>query len=154
MTAFVIPNAIQITTRQTKYTFTSFLARDTTFDVMYNIWRLGRPEDNVSILSESGRGSLEGPPLVVSMGGIGNDAEAGPPGARGPAVLVPIVPAMKKATQCACGRDGKHYPEIAMEIVIPGTPEKINNLMFASGFMKEFMSENQKLLGKLPLSPF
>ena len=108
----------------------------------------------MSILSESGRGSLEGPPLVVSMGGIGNDAEAGPPGARGPAVLVPIVPAMKKATQCACGRDGKHYPEIAMEIVIPGTPEKINNLMFASGFMKEFMSENQKLLGKLPLSPF
>ncbi len=99
----------------------------------------------MSVTSGSGRGSLEGPPLVVSMGG--NDAEAGPPGARGPGVPAPIVPA-KRATQCWCGRDGKHYPEIAMEIVIPGTPEKIYNLMFASGFMKEFMSENQKLLGR------
>lgn len=141
MTAFVIPNAIQITTRQAKYTFTSFLSRDTTFDVMYNIWRLGRPEDNASMMSGSGRGSLEGPtapPLSVANGDV--------LGAVLP-VAAAKVPAMKKATVCACGKDGKHYSETAMEAVIPGTPEKINNLLFASGFIKEFMSENQKLLG-------
>ncbi len=141
MTAFVIPNAIQITTRQAKYTFTSFLSRDTTFDVMNNIWRLGRPEDNASLVSESGRRSLEGPsvsPPSVSNG----DA----PGAIVPAAVVKV-PILKKATICACGREGKHYPETAMEAVIPGTPEKINTLLFASGFIKEFMSDNQKLLG-------
>jgi hypothetical protein len=66
MTAFVIPNAIQIITRQAKYTFTSFLSRDTTFDVMHNIWRLGRPEDSMSMMSGSGRGSTEGAPASVS----------------------------------------------------------------------------------------
>ena len=34
-----------------------------------------------------------------------------------------------------------------MESTLPGTPEKIYNLMFTSGFMKDFMRENQKLLG-------
>ncbi|KAI5885358.1 GRAM-domain-containing protein, partial [Schizophyllum commune H4-8] len=43
MTAFVIPNALQISTRQSKYTFASFLARDTTYDVIFNIWRLVKP---------------------------------------------------------------------------------------------------------------
>ena len=47
MTAFVIPNAIQLTTRTIKYTFTSFLSRDTTFDVIYNVWRLARPEETM-----------------------------------------------------------------------------------------------------------
>ena len=47
MTAFVIPNAIQLSTRTAKYTFTSFLSRDTTFDVIYNVWRLARPEDSL-----------------------------------------------------------------------------------------------------------
>jgi hypothetical protein len=49
MTAFVIPNAIQITTRQAKYTFASFLSRDTTYDVIANIWRLALPEDNLEL---------------------------------------------------------------------------------------------------------
>ena len=32
-------NAIQLSTSQVKYTFTALLSRDTTFDVIYNIWR-------------------------------------------------------------------------------------------------------------------
>ena len=34
-----------------------------------------------------------------------------------------------------------------MDTVVPGTPERIHNLMFASGFMKDFMSGEQKLTG-------
>ncbi|KIM38146.1 hypothetical protein M413DRAFT_30292 [Hebeloma cylindrosporum] len=145
MTAFVIPNAIQITTRQAKYTFASFLSRDTTFDVIYNIWRLARPEDSASFLS-SGRGSMEG--VVGAPGG-------GPVGAGG-AGVVGVTPdgkaaavlggQMRKATQCTCGKEGKHYSETALEAIIPGTPEKIHNLIFASGFIKDFMVGNQKLL--------
>ncbi|KAI5885357.1 uncharacterized protein SCHCODRAFT_01109787 [Schizophyllum commune H4-8] len=33
-----------------------------------------------------------------------------------------------------------------MDIVLPGTPEKIYNLMFASAFIKEFMAVDQKLM--------
>ncbi|KAF9469635.1 hypothetical protein BDZ94DRAFT_1150785 [Collybia nuda] len=127
MTAFVIPNAIQITTRQAKYTFASFLSRDTTFDVVHNIWKLERPDD-ASI--SSGRGSYENP----SMDQVVN-------GAAGAAVVQ-----MKKATQCACGREGKHFSETALETVLPGTPDRIYNLIFASGFIKDFMAVNQKLL--------
>ncbi|KAF9535637.1 hypothetical protein CPB83DRAFT_24650 [Crepidotus variabilis] len=154
MTAFVIPNAIQITTRQAKYTFTSFLSRDTTFDVIYNIWRLARPEDGVSLLS-SGRGSMDGPgssPALSSS--VKEGATAGAVAVIAGAKLAPV----KKATVCACGREGRHYPEVAMEVVVPGTPEKINGLMFASAFMKDFMVDNQKLFDIqmsdwAPLSP-
>lgn len=133
MTAFVIPNAIRIKTPRADYTFASFLSRDTTFDVIHNIWRLARPNDAASI----GSGSLEGNPVNVAEGTIvGGAAAAAVAGGKG-----------RKATACACGKEGLHFTETAMDTIIPGTPEKIYNLIFASGFMKDFMAVNQKLLG-------
>jgi hypothetical protein len=69
------------------------------------------------------------------------------PGAVGlPALL------KNKVTHCACGKKGEHYSETALETIVPGTPDKIYNLMFASGFIKDFMKVDQKLLGEsLPL---
>lgn len=142
MTAFVIPNAIQITTRQARYTFASFLSRDTTYDVIYNIWRLQRPDDARSI--RSGRGSIDAPAIVgalalegAALNGAGGGVKAGGP----------VKKVARKATQCDCGRDGKHYTETAMEATFPGSPEMIHNLMFASGFIKDFLSVEQKLIG-------
>ena len=63
MTAFVIPNAIQLSTRQAKYNFASLLSRDTTFDVIYNIWRSARPEDAIGIGSRS-QSSMDSPGAV------------------------------------------------------------------------------------------
>ncbi|THV00736.1 GRAM-domain-containing protein [Dendrothele bispora CBS 962.96] len=136
MTAFVIPNAIMITTRQAKYTFASFLSRDTTYDVIYNIWRLARPGDNASLPdSNSSAHGVQSVDQIVE----GTVVESGD-GAS-------VVPGPPKKTVCACSKEpGGHYPEIAMDIVIPGTPEKLHNLIFASGFMKDFMGTNQKLM--------
>ncbi|KAG2035709.1 GRAM domain-containing protein [Suillus americanus] len=137
MTAFVIPNAIQITTRQAKYTFASFLSRDTTYDVIANIWRLSRPDDTLSqtgssgnIISPASTSDVSGP-LVTSAG-----KETAP------------VPRFNKnkVTHCACSKNGQHLNEIALETVLPGTPDKIYNLMFASGFIKDFMRVDQKLM--------
>ena len=127
MTAFVIPNAIQVTTRNTKYTFTSFLSRDTTFDVIYNVWRLARPDDSASQIV-SARESLD---QSTESGGAVNGAVNG-------AAINGKVKA-NKVTKCACGKQGQHYSEVAMETIFPGTPEKIYNLMFTSGFIKDFM---------------
>ncbi|KAF9564941.1 hypothetical protein CPC08DRAFT_720754 [Agrocybe pediades] len=144
MTAFVIPNAIQITTRQAKYTFASFLSRDTTFDVIYNIWRLARPEDGASFLS-SGRGSMEGAIGAPGGGAVGAGGPAAT--ATGAAVAAPAANVLtRKATQCTCGKENKHFTETAMDTTFPGTPEKIHGLMFASGFIKDFMVGNQKLM--------
>ncbi|KAH8836166.1 hypothetical protein DL96DRAFT_110451 [Flagelloscypha sp. PMI_526] len=132
MTAFVIPNAIQITTRRAKYTFASFLARDTTFDVIYNVWRSARTvgsPDGESIISGEGAVQAGGDPGTMANGPTANGS----------------IPA-RKATRCACGERGEHYTEKAMEIIIPGTPERIYNLMFASGFMKDFLRVDQKLI--------
>jgi hypothetical protein len=146
MTAFVIPNAIQITTRTTKYTFASFLARDTAFDVIYNIWRLARPEDGLSEDETLGRPALD---VSHSLG------TASPTGSA-PISPGSVAPPVHKVTYCECGRDGKHYSELAIDSVIPGTPERIYNLMFASGFLKDFMRDNQKLEGTFRFfsSPF
>lgn len=127
MTAFVIPNGIQITTHNAKYTFASFLSRDTTFDVIYNIWRHARPDDSASIFS-SARASLE---EGASSEQVGQ--------ANGVPKLV------NRITHCACGRAGQHYSEVAIDAVFPGTPDRIHNLIFASGFIKDFLVINQKL---------
>ncbi|KIK66327.1 hypothetical protein GYMLUDRAFT_1025648 [Collybiopsis luxurians FD-317 M1] len=159
MTAFVIPNAILITTRQAKYNFASFLSRDTTYDVIYNIWRLVRPEagtlspasDNASIASGSREGHggalashvLEGTIIggASAVGTAGNALSPGGGGAGNGGAAT-----LNKVTYCKCGKDGKHYSETAMNTVIPGTPEKIHNLMFTSGFFKDFLVSNQKLM--------
>jgi hypothetical protein len=139
MTAFVIPNAIQITTRAAKYTFASFLARDTAYDVIFNIWRLARPED--------------GPPEDENMGRPALDVSHIPgrasPNGSATMSIAPAVAPIPKVTYCACGKEGKHYAELAIDTVLPGTPERIYSLMFASGFLKDFMRENQKLEGKV-----
>ena len=134
MTAFVIPNAILVTTRNAKYTFTSFLSRDTTFDVIYNVWRLARPEDSASQIVST-RGSLD---QSNESGEVAPGVVNGKPKAKA-----------NKVTHCACGKGGQHYTDTAMETVFPGTPEKIYNLMFTSGFIKDFMREGQKLIGWL-----
>ena len=142
MTAFVIPNAIQLSTRTAKYTFTSFLSRDTTFDVLYNVWRLARPEDSYDMGASSQRVSLDE--------GEGDAAAADGTAVNGAGAVAKKAAAKAKVTQCECGRAGKHYTETAMDAIFPGTPEKIYNLMFTSGFMKDFMRENQKLIGAYP----
>ncbi|CAE6334902.1 unnamed protein product [Rhizoctonia solani] len=126
MTAYVIPNAIQICTRSAKHTFASFLSRDTTYDVMHNIWRLSRPAGSESVSNEGATDA------GVEVGG-------GPVSGSGSG-------SAHKPTQCACGKEGKHFETTVMDIVLPGTPEKIYNLMFASGFLKDFMAGEQKLM--------
>ncbi|KIO07078.1 hypothetical protein M404DRAFT_998507 [Pisolithus tinctorius Marx 270] len=133
MTAFVIPNAIQITTRQAKYTFASFLSRDTTYDVIANIWRLARPEysvtDGPGSRTNSSRDIVSAPSVSEAVAEKGTAPVAG----------------ANKVTHCSCSKSGDHLNEVALETVLPGTPEKINNLMFASGFIKHFMRVDQKL---------
>lgn len=144
MTALFIPNAIQITTYSTKYTFASFLSRDTTYDVLYNVWRLARPDaDSIGSGAASARMSLEDTSTRMIENGDAASPQSnnilelpnGPPGN------------VNKVTQCACGKAGQHYSETAMVAVFPGTPEKIYNLMFASGFIKDFMRDDQQLKG-------
>jgi hypothetical protein len=136
MTAFVIPNAIQITTRQAKYTFASLLSRDTTFDVIYNIWRLARPDQSDYGPIDADSGSLGGTgsrladSVITGAGSVVEDKAVQP-----------------KTTRCACGKKGEHYAETALETVLPGTPDKIHYLIFASGFIKDFLRVDQKLLG-------
>ena len=129
MTAFVIPNAIQITTRQAKYSFASFLSRDTTFDVIYHIWRL------VKVNADS-----------VSFG-VSIDVPAGSDESS-TATVAGIKP---KKTQCACSNDGSHFSETVLDTILPGPPDRIHNLIFMSGFIKEFFSVNRKFLGEFHL---
>lgn len=133
LTAFVIPNAIGITDSTQKYTFASFLARDTAYDVIYSVWRNNRP----------GRASAGSPGSDTNLG-MDSRRDSAFGSAHGEAH-----PAGKarRATQCACSKAGAHYNSTAMEVIFPGTPEQIYNLMFASGFIKDFLAQDQKLLG-------
>src|SRR5712671_3586471 len=98
MTAFVIPNAIQITTRTTKYTFASFLARDTAYDVMNNIWRLARPEDGLSEDELIGRPAMD----------VSQTPDSISPNGSGTMSIAPMVVQVQKVTFC---RSEEHTSE-------------------------------------------
>ena len=135
MTAFVIPNAICVTENSNKHTFASFLARDTAHDVIYNIWKHSRPEGG----SAEGDTTEEVPiGLLTARGGAFGQVG----GSEGP---------KRKVTQCACSKAGAHFPIVSLEAVVSGTPEQIYNLMFQSGFIKDFLAQDQKLFGQSTL---
>jgi hypothetical protein len=97
------------------------------------VWRLARPPGSINpsmedVTGDTTRTGMDGP----------RDAGSGPVASK----------SVKKVTACECGKKGEHYPLSAMDAVLPGTPEKIYNLMFASGFIKDFMRDNQKLMGE------
>lgn len=139
MTALVIPNAIGIVTKKEKvrlrcllcsfqYTFASLISRDSTFDVLMNIWRIAHP-GAVMIATSTANGTSR--PASVQDGEL------------------PKVASAHKETECACGKAGKHYAETALDTILPSSPEKIYNLMFNSGWYRTFLSENQLLRGSL-----
>lgn len=133
MTALIIPNAIQVTTRNKLYTFASFMGRDTAYDVMHNIWRLARPP------------GVESPPRTSL-----DDSNMSSAGAVSGPVVAAAVAGVRKVTTCACAETKQHYANVCLDIVLPGTPEKIYTLLFASGFVKTFLQDEQKLIGSPP----
>lgn len=118
-----------------QYTFATFISRDTTFDVLMNIWRLCNPDAVMSATSvdrpRSRPASFHGEGMRA--GGVDTAALATGKG--------------HAKTECACGKEGKHLTETALDTMFPSTPEKTWNLMFNSGWLKDFMSDNQKLRG-------
>ncbi|CEP07937.1 hypothetical protein [Parasitella parasitica] len=53
-------------------------------------------------------------------------------------------PQVHDKTDCDCGVNNEHYPNVVMDQVYSGSLEKIYNLLFDSVFMKKFLVENQK----------
>lgn len=158
MTALVIPNAIGISTAEKnvslsvasdrscelkeQYTFATFISRDTTFDVLMNIWRLCNP-DAVMAASSADRPRSR----AASVSAVGGDPKTG--GLT--SATEPVAGGKGHAkTQCSCGKEGKHFSETALDTILHSTPEKTYNLMFNSGWLKDFMSGDQKLKGTFP----
>ena len=54
------------------------------------------------------------------------------------------------ATKCDCenAHGAGHYANIIMDSSFPGSPEKLYNLIFTSGFMKDFLTKDMKLTGE------
>ncbi|CAE6537054.1 unnamed protein product [Rhizoctonia solani] len=128
MTAYVIPNAILITSYGgTEYTFASFLTRDTVYDLMQSLWRPSQPAAGQIEGNRDESGEVE---TTVEDGAAGSGDS----------------PTGHKATECACGKNGEHYSSVVADYKLPGTPEKIYELMFKDPFLLDFMKNDQKVL--------
>ncbi|CAK9779701.1 unnamed protein product [Cutaneotrichosporon oleaginosum] len=123
MTALVIPNAIGVTTSKEKYTFASLISRDSTFDVLMNIWRIAHPGAEMPNAVPNGTSR----PASVTEG------------------TSPAPAATHSSTECLCSKTGQHYTELALDTTFPSSPDKVYNLMFNSGWYRCFLSDNQKL---------
>ena len=89
---------------------------------------------------------------AASVSAVGGDANGGGSGGAGGDAAAGGKGHAK--TQCSCGKEGKHFTETALDTTFPSTPEKTYNLMFNSGWLKDFMSNDQKLKGTFEKSIF
>ncbi|CDS00964.1 hypothetical protein [Sporisorium scitamineum] len=199
MTAFVIPNAIQIATLQSKHNFTSFLSRDATYDLVVSIWKLSHPgvpiaaADQADLSDEYSEIEEDGDSVVAS-GTAGGDQKGGEAEQQGKAggepkpskrarlkrklkgtktgvrdenlAAVAAVAARSgtpllsqsrspapggkrvahRKTTCPCEEKKEHFSSVVLDTTYPAVPEKIYNLLFTSTFMKEFWTDDQKLM--------
>lgn len=194
MTAYVIPNAIQVATLHSKQTFASFLSRDTTYDLIVNIWKLSHPgvpmgehameahsddesmdhdairdadhdndkshDDSSAQKKKSTKKKLKRKLGIKehddhdkdgTSNGAGGEGAAAQNGSkisrsRSPAQGNGSKKGPHRKTNCPCEKEKNHYSTVALDTTYPTVPEKIYNLMFTSGFMKDFWTDNQKLL--------
>lgn len=189
MTAYVIPNAIQVATLHSKSTFASFLSRDTTYDLIVNIWKLShpalRPAESFDVATdEESVDAADGATVVhadneaekpkqetdqtpakkskrkllkkklgIKDGGgahahVNDQTTAADAAAisRGKSPAPGAKRQPHRKTMCSCGKDKKHFNTVVLDTTYPAVPEKLYNLIFTSGFMKDFWTENQKLL--------
>lgn len=190
-----------------QHTFASFLSRDTTYDLIGNIWRMVHPVVPTSAglpdHSPSGSEDEGGPSNGVGedtgmTSGVEKDSRDGgregkgvrkrlrgfrrPRGGTGESSNAGGSKVIAEASEPSNGGAGggggsgnnsarpgspngggkrhahpvtkdtcptlKNLKEVCMDTIFPSAPEKIYNLMFTSGFMKDFWTENQKLLGQ------
>ncbi|KAH7922690.1 GRAM-domain-containing protein [Leucogyrophana mollusca] len=132
-TSFI--NAIRITTPQANYTFSSFLSRNTTYDVIATVWRFARPDHSLEVGTEDSQDSSSHNVISTNGSSVPITKE------EAPSVASEMI---NKVTHCACSKSGDHFKEIVLETVFPGTPDKIYNLMSAGGFIESFMRIDQK----------
>ncbi|RGB43607.1 hypothetical protein C1646_749622 [Rhizophagus diaphanus] len=59
MTAYVIPNAIQISTLHAKHFFTTFLSRDSVYDLLFALWKQIHPSLPMTSFTESEYGTSQ-----------------------------------------------------------------------------------------------
>lgn len=157
VTAFVIPNAIQISTLHARHFFTSFLSRDTAFELLNVIWKQNHPGFNQNLpfndseytpnkSTEASDASSESSETSEEV------SETSEP------TLHPISPhtqsrhlvrtntnkRRRTSTQCLCLRNGQHYENVSLDAIFTGTVEKLYNLIMTSGFVKRFIIEEEK----------
>ena len=162
-TALVIPNAIMIATDHSRQTFTSFLSRDIAYETIISLWKYRHPQARISAnaattitdddeeyIDDAGKKcrkrknrfskrSKAGSVTLPAIPDTDNDTATQSAIVDNSPAVGPIKKLAHPPTSCNCASSGGHYPHVAMDAVFPGSPEKLYNLIFTSGFMREFL---------------
>ncbi|RGB39488.1 GRAM domain-containing protein [Rhizophagus diaphanus] len=120
MTAYVIPNAIQITTKDSKYFFASFLSRDTVYELLMKIKNYSNSTNECC------------------------DSDSDPVNSNDNTCNETVKKYVKRETICDCLKNNQHYDHVIIDTKFKGTIEKVYNLLYTSGFIPEFLKENNE----------
>lgn len=158
-----------------QHTFASFLSRDTTFDLITSIWRIKHPDVpttlGVAAAAVGSDGSDdEGEEQATPSGGRRKRSlrrrNKGPRSGATVASGLTESPELERRsiggssgvgaesafrahppTTCACSKNGEHAKDVCMDATFPCTPEKTYNLIYTSGLLRNFLVQDQQLLG-------
>ncbi|CAJ0892149.1 12645_t:CDS:10, partial [Entrophospora sp. SA101] len=153
MSAFVIPNAILITTKDSKeYFFTSFLSRDSVYDLLVSLCKIENKEkmDLEENNLGDGCGKKEGTTTIVGSENECSDIEKRKSLTKNISSKLKNLSNRKRETIAASSSiptrsiSGPESGEFSMlDTEFPGTIEEIYNLLFTSNFFSDFITNHE-----------
>ncbi|KAK9461952.1 uncharacterized protein V1516DRAFT_281644 [Lipomyces oligophaga] len=157
-TVGLFPNAIVVKTLHARNVFASFISRDTTFDLMYSIWRsdgiVGAGSDSLSSDDESEDES--GSEEDEEEQELDEDGKLVAGGAQMPDLPPEVLgPITHEPTTCGCG-PGDHYDKIICDEKFNVPLGRICNLLFGDDtkWIQNLLTNAFKNFDLSPITPF
>lgn len=176
MTAKVIPNAIEVTTLHASHTFSSFLARDSTFKLIASIWEHVHPGENMAadaaatstpyvaepsdadpdiksqISFEDEKGEKKSHKFKTGIAAIKNHMRAASLDTRNKSPTE--AEKIKRDAQAKSGGgghaateyDGPEYKNEALDCILPTSPDKAYELFFTNAEFLKTFLEGKEQL--------
>jgi len=184
MTAKVIPNAIEVTTLHASHTFSSFLARDSTFKLIASIWEHVHPGENMAadaaatstpyvaepsdapdpdvksqISFEDEKGEKKSHKFKTGIAALKNHMRAASLDTRNksPTEAEKIkqdAQAKSGGGHAATEYDGPEYKNEALDCILPTSPDKAYELFFTNEAFLKKFLEEKEQLREVDIGPW
>ncbi|KAI8089616.1 GRAM domain-containing protein [Halteromyces radiatus] len=144
-TAIFIPNAIQISTHQSKHFFASFLSREQAYEHMMIIWQQNQERQSSLTIGNSLKDSNdENDDMDDDLSFTHSENDNQDDSELATTQTMDDLLQEQSETQCQCQTTDDHFPNIVLDQTYQCTIETMYNLLYQSEFVKKYLLDVEK----------